>query len=61
VVCQSPPLDEALETRHTVFPSQDTRLLAGDHGGGTRRRLEKKVLSYTGEILRRPMVGKSLL
>ncbi len=61
MVCQSPPLEEARETHRTVFPPLDIRLPAEDHGGGTRCRLEKTALSHTGEILRRPTVGKSLL
>ena len=36
-------------------------LPAVDHGGAACRRLEKKALSHTGEILRRPMVGQSHL
>lgn len=42
-----------------VLPPRETRLRAADHGGDACRRLEKKVRSHTGEILRRPTVGKS--
>ena len=61
VVCQSPPLDEALIVDlMTILPS-DMRLSKTDHGGAPCHRLETMALSHTGEILHRPMVGKPCL
>jgi len=40
------------------LPSQEIRLPATAHSGVACLRLEKMVLSHTGEILRRPTVGK---
>ena len=60
--CQSPPFDEALGIEPDDPPYR------GVYGyprrpteGAARRRLEKTALSYTGEVLRRPAVGKSPL
>ena len=52
-VCQSPPLEEALG----IGPW----LTAPDPVGDTCRRLETMALSQTGEIPRRPIVGKPSL
>jgi len=40
------------------FSPQAIRLSAVAHRGDACRRLEKMALSHTGEILRRPTVGK---
>jgi hypothetical protein len=61
VVCQSPPLDEALIVDPDTIPPLDIRLSVVDHGGVTCRRLETMALRQTGEILRRPTVGKPCL
>ncbi len=62
VGCQSPPLDEALGDRMgRSSPPREIRLSATADRGVACRRLKKMVPSYTGEILRRPTVGKSLL
>ena len=40
VVCQSPPLDEALIVDLMAIPTPETRVSATDHGGDACRRLE---------------------
>ncbi len=62
MVCQPPPPREALGYRMRDISRRSViRLSATDQDGATCPRLGKMVLSYTGEILRRPTVGKSLL
>ena len=58
---QPPALGEALGTVLMVLAMWDIRLPASNHGGDACGRLKKMVLSYTGEALPRPTVGKSNL
>ena len=61
VVCELPPLDEALVANLMVIPPSAIRLPEEDHEGAACGHLETKVPGYTGEILRRPTVGKPCL
>ena len=61
VVCELPPLYEALVVDLMAILPPEIRLSAVDHEGAACGHLEKMVPGYTGEILRRPTVGKPLL
>ncbi len=56
---QSPSLDEALRVAPDLFTTGTCGFPGVAHWGVTCCRLEKMVLSMTGEALRRPTVGKS--
>lgn len=58
---QSPPLYEVLGINLMILPQSDIRLPTAGQWGATGRRLRKMALSYTGEILPRPTVGKPSL
>ena len=57
LVCQPPPLGEALETNLTVFSSFTIRLRTRNQTGDAYSRLKTMVLSQTSEVLRRPTVS----
>ena len=61
LVCQPPPLGEALGTDLTVFSSFTMRLRTMNQTGDACSRLKKMVLRQTGEVLRRPAVGNRCL
>ena len=58
---QPPALGEALGTVLMVLATRGIRLSTSNHGGDACGRLKKMALSYTGEALPRPTVGKSSL
>ena len=61
VGCQSPALDEAWGINLMISATWNMRLSTPNHGGDACGRLKKMALSYTGEALPRPTVGKSSL